>query len=189
MRKWWHAWLGFMFNSSVSLVGSSTSSHPAAMLQKIKRAKYPKVTEQEEIISIPLQTLCQAIFDAVLVHIVNSVSPDASWQPLRTQMCNALNKGKVRARPRGTHTPSTWHSYPVHVAGRAHALYPRLVLLREFRRGLPAGGRRRHAGKGACCGCGCCCCCCCCCCDAASPIPPHLWARARESLAARLLLW
>ena len=38
--------------------------------------------------------LRQAIFDATLVHIVNTVSPDAKWQTLRGQMCAALNKGK-----------------------------------------------------------------------------------------------
>jgi len=32
---------------------------PASLLQKIKRAKYPAVTAEEEAISIPLQTLCQ----------------------------------------------------------------------------------------------------------------------------------
>ena len=36
----------------------------------------------------------QAIFDAVLVHIVNSVSPNGKWQQLQQQMCDALNRRK-----------------------------------------------------------------------------------------------
>jgi hypothetical protein len=39
------------------------------MLQKIQRSKYPEVSEQEEEDSLPLQTMCGAIFDAILVHM------------------------------------------------------------------------------------------------------------------------
>merc|ERR1719238_1556120 len=69
---------------------------PAALLQKIKRAKYPAVTPEEEAISIPLQTLCQAIFDAILVYIVNTVSPSGKWQQLQQQMCDSLNRKKEK---------------------------------------------------------------------------------------------
>ena len=65
LHKWWRSWLDFMFDSNVALVGSAAASHPATMLQKIKRAKYPKVTPEEEAISIPLQTLAQ-----VSAHII-----------------------------------------------------------------------------------------------------------------------
>ena len=64
------------------------------MLQKIKKSKYPAISTEEEAVSIPLQTLCQAIFDAILVHIVNSVSPSGRWQQLRQEMCDALNRHK-----------------------------------------------------------------------------------------------
>jgi hypothetical protein len=39
------------------------------MLQKIKKSKYPDILEQEEEDSLPLQTMCGAIFDAILVHM------------------------------------------------------------------------------------------------------------------------
>ena len=65
-----------------------------SMLGKIKRSKYPALTEAEEAISIPLQTLAQAIFDAILVHIVNEVSPGGRWQELQQQMCESLNRKK-----------------------------------------------------------------------------------------------
>jgi hypothetical protein len=44
-------------------------------------------------VSLPLQTLAGAIFDAILVHMMNSVAAD-TWQPLRTQLCEALNRKK-----------------------------------------------------------------------------------------------
>ena len=36
----------------------------------------------------------QAIFDAILVHIVNLVSADGKWQQLQQQMCDSLNRKK-----------------------------------------------------------------------------------------------
>merc|ERR1719502_2589643 len=62
-------------------------------LLPIKRSKYPALSEDEERLSIPLQTLCGAIFDAILVHMMNSVAP-TTWQPLRAELCEALNRGK-----------------------------------------------------------------------------------------------
>jgi len=95
LKKWWKEWKTFMFNRTFKLQGGEgTVTRPVEMLLKIKRSKYPALTAEEEAISVPLQTLAQAIFDAVLVHIVNSVSAGAKWQVLRSQMCDALNKKK-----------------------------------------------------------------------------------------------
>jgi len=95
LRKWWREWKTFMFNGTLRLQGSSSAATtPAQMLQPIKKSKYPAISDEEAAISIPLQTLAQAIFDAVLVHIVNEVSPTGKWQVLRGQMCDALNKRK-----------------------------------------------------------------------------------------------
>ena len=38
------------------------------------RSKYA-LSEDGERLSIPLQTLCGAIFDAILVHMMNSIAP------------------------------------------------------------------------------------------------------------------
>ena len=64
-----------------------------SLLQPIKRSKYPAVTMAEEAVSLPLQTLAGAIFDAILVHMMNQVAGE-TWQPLRSQLCDALNKKK-----------------------------------------------------------------------------------------------
>lgn len=65
-----------MFKESLALPGGTSVA--ASMLSKIKRSKYPALTEDEERLSIPLQTLAQAIFDGVLVHIVNAGAPPHS---------------------------------------------------------------------------------------------------------------
>jgi hypothetical protein len=39
--------------------------------------------------------MCGAIFDAILVHMMNTVSTPKVWQPLKSTMVEALNKKKV----------------------------------------------------------------------------------------------
>jgi len=105
LPKWWDNWKRFMFEQKLTVEGAGKSGKhgakragveavPVTMLQKIKKAKYPAITVEEEAISIPLQTLAQAIFDAILVYIVNTVSPSGKWQQLQQQMCDALNRKK-----------------------------------------------------------------------------------------------
>jgi len=96
--KWWKEWESFMFDTPLNIAqkdGSTQKMTPAQMLLPISRTKYPAVTEQEEIDSLPLQTLCGAIFDAILVHIMNTVSEPHVWQPLKQVMVENLNKKKV----------------------------------------------------------------------------------------------
>eukprot|EP00908_Phaeocystis_cordata_P018682 Transcript_30145.p1 GENE.Transcript_30145~~Transcript_30145.p1 ORF type:complete len:442 (-),score=245.97 Transcript_30145:935-2260(-) len=93
MAAWWKEWKSFMFEKKLTVAGkggASNSTTPAAMLPPIKRAKYPAVTEAEEAISVPLQVLCIAIFDAILMHIVSACSPDGTWLRLKQQMLEAL---------------------------------------------------------------------------------------------------
>eukprot|EP00038_Savillea_parva_P010642 m.191668 g.191668 ORF g.191668 m.191668 type:complete len:578 (-) comp18421_c0_seq1:153-1886(-) len=92
IRKWWEQWREFVFNTQVKL-GSDTKP-VSDLLIPIKRSKYPALTEAEEKISIPLQTMAGAIFDSILVYIVNKVSPN-HWQGLRKEVCDALNLKKT----------------------------------------------------------------------------------------------
>ena len=41
-----------------------------SMLAKIKNAKYPAISLEEEAISIPLQAMAGAVFDAILVCLL-----------------------------------------------------------------------------------------------------------------------
>jgi hypothetical protein len=95
---WWAAWEKFMFDTTLRIKGSSgvESKIPYQLLQKIKKSKYPDITTQEEEDSLPLQTMCGAIFDSILVYMMNTAasSPQA-WQELKKTMVENLNKKKV----------------------------------------------------------------------------------------------
>ncbi len=84
MDAWWDQWKTFMFEEP----------HKAAdRLVPINKSKYPAITEHEAGISLPLQALCLAIFDAVMVDMMHRIAP-ATWQNLRAEIANALNKRK-----------------------------------------------------------------------------------------------
>lgn len=87
-----------MFDTTLRIKGSSgvESKIPYQLLQKIKKSKYPDITTQEEEDSLPLQTMCGAIFDSILVYMMNTAasSPQA-WQELKKTMVENLNKKKV----------------------------------------------------------------------------------------------
>lgn len=91
-EAWWAQWKQFMFESTVTVKGKS--SRVFELLSPIKRAKYPAVTEEEERISLPLQTLVLAIFDAVELHILNTVLPGA-WGGIKASLCDALSRRKT----------------------------------------------------------------------------------------------
>lgn len=94
---WWGAWEKFMFDTplTISNKGETVTNPVYKLLQPIKKAKYPDITEEEEKVSLPLQTMCGAIFDAILVHMMNTLSEPAVWQSLKKTMVENLNKKKV----------------------------------------------------------------------------------------------
>ena len=96
MDKFWTAWIDFMFTKEITIKkkGADVTTKIKDMLTPIKKSKYPSITPEEEKISIPLQTLCAAIFDAILVNMLNTLEP-TGWQPLREDMCNKLNRHKL----------------------------------------------------------------------------------------------
>lgn len=94
---WWAAWEKFMFDTklSISTKDGVVAEEPYKMLQPIKKSKYPDITVEEERVSLPLQTMCGAIFDAILVHMMNTVSDPSVWQSLKRTMVENLNRQKV----------------------------------------------------------------------------------------------
>jgi hypothetical protein len=92
---WFAKWMEFFFDRVITVKkdGRDTATHIYKMLPPISKAKYPDITTEEAAISIPLQTLSIAIFDAILVHMLNTVGAD-SWQPLRNDICTKLNRRK-----------------------------------------------------------------------------------------------
>ncbi|KAL7481631.1 hypothetical protein ACHAW6_007314 [Cyclotella cf. meneghiniana] len=97
LEIWWSAWEKFMFDTPLAIENKGeTKTDPVyKMLQPIKKSKYPDITEAEEKVSLPLQTMCGAIFDAILVHMMNTVSQPDVWQSLKKTMVENLNKQKV----------------------------------------------------------------------------------------------
>jgi hypothetical protein len=93
--KWWTQWREFIFKKKVTIKKHNKLKEVKVrdMISKIKKSKYPSITLEEEKISIPLQTLCAAIFDAILVHMMNEID-SKSWQPLRKNICEKLNNKK-----------------------------------------------------------------------------------------------
>ena len=74
--------------------GTETVRGASSLLSPIKRAKYPALTEVEEQISLPLQTLHLAVFDAILVRMLNQQTSPQAWHKLRLDVCAALNRNK-----------------------------------------------------------------------------------------------
>eukprot|EP00747_Dinoflagellata_sp_TGD_P045275 gnl/TRDRNA2_/TRDRNA2_143736_c0_seq4.p1 gnl/TRDRNA2_/TRDRNA2_143736_c0~~gnl/TRDRNA2_/TRDRNA2_143736_c0_seq4.p1 ORF type:complete len:545 (-),score=132.75 gnl/TRDRNA2_/TRDRNA2_143736_c0_seq4:134-1540(-) len=92
---WWKQWKHFMFIKPLTVVNSGTDEQrPVEMLQPIRHSKYPEVTEDEERISIPLQIVCQAIFDCIIVHLMNLLSPNGTWQVVKKNLSDALYRRK-----------------------------------------------------------------------------------------------
>lgn len=97
LQIWWAAWVEFMFDKPLTIQKKdvTVTDPPYKMLQPINKSKYPDITLEEEAVSLPLQTMCGAIFDAILVHMMNTLSEPAVWQSLKKTMVENLNRLKV----------------------------------------------------------------------------------------------
>merc|ERR1711971_533066 len=92
MDRWFEQWLFFFFNTTVILDGK-TAKPVHSMLQKIKKSKYPDITEEEEAVSVPLQLVLQGVFDAILINLMQTKG-GLIWEGLRRDICTALNSKK-----------------------------------------------------------------------------------------------
>ena len=95
--KWWPLWHDFMFSQKLEIPGkkgaAAMSKRVCELLVPIPRSKYPALTE-EEAVSMRLQTLCLAIFDAILVHMLATLSEDGQWVVLKSEILEALTRAK-----------------------------------------------------------------------------------------------
>lgn len=89
---WWADWKRFMFTNPLTVATKKgpLTQVPFAMLSTIPRNKYPALSEEEERISLPLQAVCLALFDAALVHMMNTLSPSGEWLTIKRRLCEAL---------------------------------------------------------------------------------------------------
>ncbi len=93
IKAWWSLWTTYMFKTAPNIEGKEKKS-VVSLLDMIARAKYPALSEAEEEISIPLQILCLALFDAVYIHLLATVAPK-TWQPLKRSLHAALFEHKA----------------------------------------------------------------------------------------------
>jgi len=77
-------------------MGQVQSKRPCELLGKISREKYPAITEEEEAVSLPLQVLCLAIFDSILVRLMNLIMPNGTWLPIKQSIVEAIFSKKTR---------------------------------------------------------------------------------------------
>jgi hypothetical protein len=126
---WWGSWKSFMFLDTLSLKSSKKTSASSSssgsgsgataegtkkvkitdLIQPIKRSKYPAITEEEEKISKPLQVMTLAIFDAILVHMMNTLDQTTLTlitSTIATSTLTAHGTLKGASSPRHTATPS-----------------------------------------------------------------------------------
>lgn len=96
IERWWPYWLEFMFRTDLQIRKKNQDQQTKVyqMLQPILKAKYPAITDEEEKISIPLQTLCMAIFDSILIHMLRDISEGDAWEYVRAEMSLKLVKQK-----------------------------------------------------------------------------------------------
>jgi len=98
MGIWMDEYEKFLFDSKLSIRGKDGKDEERRvcdLLLPIKKSKYPDITEEEEKVSLPLQTLCGAIFDAILVHMMNTVSGPDIWQPIKRRIVSSLVRDKI----------------------------------------------------------------------------------------------
>ena len=76
VEAWWGKWLKFYFEDKITVKTSKgeETTNIYSMIPLIKKSKYPSITEEEEAVSIPLEMMCLAIFDSILVHMMKQVN-------------------------------------------------------------------------------------------------------------------
>jgi hypothetical protein len=121
VEVWWPAWQDFIFVSSIELKRKGRV-RPCELLKPISRKKYPALSEEEELISPPLQMLCLALFDVALLTIVGRVAP--AWEVRRRPRphpVRAMRASVSALRPSTSLLPPSFSSPDAARAARARA--------------------------------------------------------------------
>jgi len=88
MEDWFTSWMKWMFNTEFNIKGEKVV--PADLLRKIDQSKYPLISNEEEKMSLPLQTVHLAILDAILIHICDSVSEKGEFLEIKKEILDSL---------------------------------------------------------------------------------------------------
>merc|ERR1711920_360982 len=97
LEVWWEAWLRFMFTDPLTVKTKEgiREMRVFEMLEPMPSARYPAVSKDEERLGIPLQLLCLAIFDALMVYIMNFLEPRGEWLNVKARILNELYRNKT----------------------------------------------------------------------------------------------
>eukprot|EP00397_Hematodinium_sp_SG-2012_P012160 GEMP01012323.1.p1 GENE.GEMP01012323.1~~GEMP01012323.1.p1 ORF type:complete len:549 (+),score=90.87 GEMP01012323.1:24-1670(+) len=99
MNDWWRLWKQFMFVDAVEIEGENgvSAKRPCELLSKISSEKYPRLSKEESEMSLPLQIMCLAVFDAIMVNMMNFVAPK-KWHPLKMELMEIFTGKKKTQR-------------------------------------------------------------------------------------------
>jgi hypothetical protein len=93
-RAWWAAWRAFMFTPLATGqhvgVRNAGGQHnatktiaPIGRLPQLRSRRYPAIRIREERASLPLQALALAVYDATVLHLLNSLNAAHEWNSVR----------------------------------------------------------------------------------------------------------
>eukprot|EP00808_Paulinella_micropora_P022429 g10381.t1 len=89
MFAWWDQWKEWMFIRGLrTSITQGSSTKPYQTLRILKSPKYP-LSAEERRISLPLQMLALAVYDAIHVHIMNTIAPN-TWLPIKKKIVKKL---------------------------------------------------------------------------------------------------
>jgi hypothetical protein len=96
-KAWWSEWQSFMFSDSLKLKGDHglEQKRPCELLEAMGAAKY-SLTDDEEKASLALQMLLLAVQDAIVVHLMNRVSPDGTWLQVKRSLTDRIHHKNQR---------------------------------------------------------------------------------------------
>jgi len=94
LEAWWPQWMQFMFDDELVIKAGAPPQRVFNRFKPIKKAKYPAIEETEALHSLSLQTLCLAIFDAIMVNMMNTLKPGV-WEEIKAELYSGLSEQKV----------------------------------------------------------------------------------------------
>jgi hypothetical protein len=80
--------MDFMFKTKVRKIKGTEPELVCQLLSPLSRSKYPALTAEDERISMPLQTVCLAMFDLIMFKIVDVAAP-GKWISLKNTVIKA----------------------------------------------------------------------------------------------------
>jgi len=81
----------FMFDDELEIKAGAPPQRVFNRFKPIKKAKYPAIEETEALHSLSLQTLCLAIFDAIMVNMMNTLKPGV-WEEIKAELYSGLSE-------------------------------------------------------------------------------------------------